>query len=1088
MIGAPTRLATPSADGRYLSPLLDRQFTDEQLAVITAPLAPQLVVAGAGSGKTTVMAARVVHAVAWHGLPPSAVLGLTFTNKAAAELAARVRESLRRLRDARLLDTDPSVDDLPVVATYHAYAAGVLADHALRIGREPLSTLLTEAGRWQLAGRVVRRASGPFSDLPWTPSTVTRYVLELDGELSEHLVDIAAVRAVDRRAIAEISAMPSPVKALIEVAAAARAREQLLDLVEAYRERKRAVDAVDFGDQVALAAQIAQRSPAVGALERDEHRLVLLDEYQDTGVAQRILLSHLYGTDHSVTAVGDPCQSIYGWRGASVGNLLRFFEHFSCGTANDLLQLSTNFRSGGRLLDVANAVSTKLRAARPGARRPHVSVRQLQPRPGAESSGAAAGEARCAFLPTAAEEAVWIAQEVAAAVAAGAAAGEVAVLCRRRSDFPRLYEQLVAYGLPVEVIGLGGLLDLPEVADAVATLEILVEPTANPALIRLLTGPRWAIGPRDLAALGRRARRLASIEGAGGRVSADDDPTGEAALAQATAGVDPCDVVSLVDAVESPGHPAAYSAEALERFRQLADEIGRLRRVLEQPVVEAVQEVISVTGLDVEVLSGSTQQATAASANLAAFLDHAAAFIGVEGESDVRGFLDWLAAAREAEDGLDVGGVSAADTVKLLTVHKAKGLEWDVVAVPGLVVGTFPSDRGRSLWTAAARMLPYSLRGDADDLPADPAEWSADAIKAFKSACREEADEEERRLGYVALTRARSRLLLSGYVWSPSRVTPCRPAPYLEETRERLRADGVAAVVWTDPDAAVGLTNPLLDRPADTAWPAALDAGALAARRLAAERVTAAHAGADLLRGLTLPPDELATLRQWEQEADLLLTELADERAALREVPVPRSLTASQVVRLRADPDGLAADLARPMPRRPSAAARRGTRFHAWVEELFSDRPMIATEELAGSAEADLPEDADLEALRAAFELSPYARRRPHRVEAPFQLVVGAHLIRGRIDAIYALGEGQWEVIDYKTGGRPRDPAAAALQLAVYRLAWAGIAGVPAEQVSAGFLYVPTGEVVRPPDLPDLDGLAGLLSAAGGPVEGAQSP
>ena len=1073
---AAIRQLGPAADGRYLSRLLDREFTDEQLAVITAPLAPQLVVAGAGSGKTTVMAARVVHAVSWHGLPPAAVLGLTFTNKAAAELAMRVRECLRRLRDAHLLDADPMADDLPTVSTYHAYAAGVLADHALRIGREPLSSLLTEAGRWQLAGRVVRRAAGPFADLPWTPATVTRYVLELDSELSEHLVDIAAVRAVDRRVIADIAGLAKPLKAASEVAAAARAREQLLDLVEAYRDRKRAVDAVDFGDQVALAARIAQRCPEVGAQERAEHQLVLLDEYQDTGVAQRVLLSKLYGKDHAVTAVGDPCQSIYGWRGASVGNLLRFFEHFSGESAREPLQLSTNFRSGGRLLDVANAVSTKLRAPKPGARRPHVPVNELLPRPGAETGG----ETRCAFLPTAGDEAAWVAEEVADAVAAGVSPGEVAVLCRRRSDFPRLHEQLVARGLPVEVVGLGGLLDLPEIADVVATLEVLVEPTANSALVRLLTGPRWAIGPRDLAALGRRARWLATAESDGSRVSADDDPTGEAALAQATAGVDPCDVISLAEAVDSPGDPARYSAAAVARFGQLADEITRLRRVLEQPVVEAVQEVIAAIGLDVEVLSVTVGQATAASANLAAFLDHAAAFTGVEGESDVRGFLDWLAAAREAEDGLDVGGVSAADTVKLLTVHKAKGLEWDVVVVPGLVVGTFPSDRGRSLWTGAARLLPYSLRGDAGDLPADPPEWTTTAMTTFKEACRSDHDEEERRLGYVALTRARRTLILSGYVWSPSRSTPCKVAPYLQETRQRLLADGKDALVWTDPEESAGLTNPLLTAPVDSAWPAALDAGALAARRVAAERVTATLQGADLLRGARLSAVDLAALRQWEREAALLLTELAEERAAVHDVPVPRSLTASQLVRLRADPAGLAADLARPMPRRPSQAARRGTRFHAWVEEMFADRPLIAAEDLAGSAEAKLPEDAELDALRAAFERSSYARQRPHRVEAPFQLVVGSHLVRGRIDAVYALGEGHWDVIDYKTGGRPRDPAAAALQLAVYRLAWAGIAGVPPERVGAGFLYVPTGEVVRPADLPDLAGLARLLDAAGG--------
>src|SRR5439155_17399870 len=146
----------PEASGRYLRELLRTDFTDAQLAIATHDLTPQLVVAGAGSGKTMVMAARVVHAVAWQGVAPGRILGLTFTNKAAGELAARVRTSLAKLPTTD--KPDEYDDDQPTVATYHSYAATIVRDHALRIGREPYTALLTEATQWQLAMRVARAA------------------------------------------------------------------------------------------------------------------------------------------------------------------------------------------------------------------------------------------------------------------------------------------------------------------------------------------------------------------------------------------------------------------------------------------------------------------------------------------------------------------------------------------------------------------------------------------------------------------------------------------------------------------------------------------------------------------------------------------------------------------------------------------------------------------------------------------------------------------------------------------------------------------------------------------------------------------
>ena len=216
---------------------------------------------------------------------------------------------------------------------------------------------------------------------------------------------------------------------------------------------------------------------------------------------------------------------------------------------------------------------------------------------------------------------------------------------------------------------------------------------------------------------------------------------------------------------------------------------------------------------------------------------------------------------------------------------------------------------------------------------------------------------------------------------------------------------------------------------------------------------------------------------EWQREVDQLLDELAASSAAVRDVVLPRTLSASQVVALADDPEGFARSLARPMPRRPSQAARKGTAFHAWVEHLFEAKPLFDTDDLAGAADdlwSDDVEGPALAELQASFSAGPYGDVAPFAVEAPFELVVAGRLLRGRIDAVYRTDSG-YDVVDYKTGLKPSNPRAVALQLAIYRLAWAGICGVPVDQVGAAFLYVRTGQLVRP-ELASAQEIAALLS------------
>lgn len=1074
-------------DPEQLKELLGIPFTPEQTACITAPPAPQVIVAGAGSGKTTVMAARVVWLVGTGQVAPERVLGLTFTNKAAGELAERVRKALVR---AGVTDPDPADPDHtpgePQISTYHAFAGRLLTEHGLRLGLEPSVRLLADATRFQLAANVLRAAQGPFHALTKSVTSLVEDVLALDGELSEHLVDPARLRAHDARLLTEVEGVRLTNEKLRKVPQAARARGELLGLVEEYRARKRAHERIDFGDQIALAARLA-RIPEVGRALREQFSVVLLDEYQDTSVAQRVLLAGLFGegTGHAVTAVGDPCQAIYGWRGASVANLDDFPRHFphTDGTPARRHSLSENRRSGGRLLHLANGLAAPLRQR-------HAGVEALRAGPGAEHEG----RVRCALLDTRAEETAWLADSLAHLVTTGTPPGEIAVLCRGAADFAEIQGALVARDIPVEVVGLSGLLHLPEIADLVAVCEVLQDPTANASLVRLLAGPRWRIGPRDLALLGRRAGLLVRHQ----RGGPDDDP--DQRLAAAVEGADPAELSSLADALDtfldSGGHEdeLPFSAEARVRFARLAAEIRDLRRTLADPLMDVLHRVLAVTGLEVELAASPHAVAARRRETLGQFLDIAAGFASLDGEATLLAFLGFLRTAVQYEKGLDSSLPGGENTVKVLTAHKAKGLEWDVVAVPGLVAKQFPSEQARDSWLSQPKVLPYALRGDAATLPGIR-EWSAKGLKDHDTALRDHQATEELRLGYVTFTRPRSLLLGSGHWWGPSQKKPRGPSAFLDALRVHCEDDPAHGEVehWTDPPEE-GEANPALEEPAeDRVWPLPLDADALAMRQDAAGLVR---------RHLEAAPDEAGTppaaaepeltteearaAAAWDRDLDALTDELRRSRTAVRDVPLPRTLTATQLLRVAADPERFARELARPMPRPPQPAARRGTRFHAWVESRFDalTLPMLGPDELPGT-DGDGPDggeppriadERDLEALKEAFERTPYAHRTPHRVEAPFQLSLAGRVVRGRIDAVYrdltADGGVRYDIVDWKTGaGREADP----LQLAVYRLAWAEARGVPLTAVSAAFLYVRSGELHRPEPLPDRAELERLL-------------
>jgi DNA helicase-2/ATP-dependent DNA helicase PcrA len=656
----------------------------------------------------------------------------------------------------------------------------------------------------------------------------------------------------------------------------------------------------------------------------------------------------------------------------------------------------------------------------------------------------------------------------------------VAVLARARKQFHGIATALRARDVPVEVVGLGGLLAVPEVSDVVATLTVLVDPAAGDALGRLLTGARWRIGPRDLAALNARARALVHTRRAGER------PAGEKAEQERPATTEPVERGSIVEALDDLGDASAYSVEGFRRLRRLAAELRHLRDRLGEPLPDLVDDVARTLGLETELASAPEVSPAGARAHLDALHGVAAEFVELAELPSLPAFLGYLRDADEHERGLEPGEVAVnPEAVQLLTGHSAKGLEWDVVAVPGLTVGQFPSTTDTSdSWITDPGAVPADLRTtDRGELPAFvlPVPGSGDqaavedARLTYVQAWKDFGTEEEVRLGYVAVTRARHQLVCSGSWWRDGKRV-CGSSSLLETVKAACEAGAGTVGHWA-PRPEDDATNPALAE-----WPV----GVWPADPLSSGRRRALTAAAELVRAAAPHPLDPAvalaggdpTVADWVRDADLLLRERTRAAGPTVDVPLPSHLSVSALVTLRRDPAELARRLRRPMPAAPAPQARRGTAFHAWLEERFGAARLLDLDELPGSGDQAAAPDSALAELQAAFLAGEWADRQPREVEVPFETPLGPLMLRGRIDAVFEDGAGGFEVIDWKTGPPPSgaELSAAGVQLAAYRLGWSRLAGVPVERVSAGFHHVAANVTVRPVDLLDEAGLLALVS------------
>ncbi|MCE3292098.1 MAG: helicase UvrD, partial [Arthrobacter sp.] len=860
-------LPAPAFSPEELSALLGEKHlpTAEQSAIISSPLTPRLVIAGAGSGKTATMADRVVWLVANGWVRPEEVLGVTFTRKAAGELASRIRAKLSSLQRIAAADAGHAVfpagllstDALePKVSTYHSFASGIVSDYGLRLGIERDVVLLGGAQAWQLASEVVEAYDGEYAHFRVAKSTLVKAVIQLAGECAEHLREPAEVQAWLMERLSAYEGLPyvagakkNSTQAAAELAGMLRTRASVADLVGRYAAAKRARGALDFGDLVALAAKVAREVPLAADMERQRYRVVLLDEFQDTSHAQLVLFSRLFGDGHAVTAVGDPNQSIYGFRGASAGQLFHFVREFPvrveephAGTATfrpaPVSYLTTAWRNGQNILAAANLIAAPLNAAAsaagPAGERASaaaVEVPSLQPSPAAVQGRVIMGR-----FATDEDEAAAIARDVLRfrvtdfemQAAASPVPPAMAVLCRRRAQMECIRREFEANGIPYEIVGLGGLLDTPEIVDLVSTLRVLADPGRSDSLMRLLAGARWRIGPADLMAFRDWSSHLARRRAQNAADAAVADESAESA--DVVIEGDLTDGASLVEALDwlpregwLSAHGRSLTPAALERLHQLATELRHLRGLLGDDLTTLLGEVERAMLLDIEVAARPGISIHQARRNLDAFQDAAAGFLQTAQRVDVLAFLAWLEAAAAEEGGLEVPPPDVNhEAVQLLTVHASKGLEWDVVFVPGLNAGAFPSSRD-SRWSSGSAALPWPLRGDRADLPQwdldqpDQKGW-LDAEKDFKADVQAHGEAEERRLAYVAYTRAKHVLWVSSAAWVGGRGSLAEMSPFLAEL-EPLAGEGAAPGPFNPDGGTVARIHP--DSVAEEALPEA---------------------------------------------------------------------------------------------------------------------------------------------------------------------------------------------------------------------------------------------------------------------------
>lgn len=1085
--------------------------TDEQCAIIEADLTPGITIAGAGSGKTTVVSQRVLYLVANGLVEPQQIIGLTFTNKAAGEMSDKISSHFATFRKKEGI-TSPSTE-MPTIQTYNSFASGLVSEYGATIGVEPDTQVLDDASAIELADQIVATAHPDFIPAGKSRSSLVKELIQLAGQANEHLrtpediityLDTCLYAFLNREFIDDCIAAIKRKKSIspqekedhisllqeltapyldtpgklwpadiaeqvfthlesLEICtqiADVRNKKRLAHLLDTFASVKNQNRAMQFSDQVSFAYQAMMADPNIVESERAKWKVVFLDEYQDTSDSQVKMLKTLFA-GLPITAVGDPRQSIYAWRGASELNIEGFPHDFvSPGQRAASFTMTTSFRNSQRVLAIANAIAGRLPEDSEDTRlKPITTNNEVTSPLGDVEVSVTQGKTHPTYVSDQLESLVeWMRGRT----------GHRAVLVRKRMHFAPVAQALTAAGFDVQVVGDAGGMGDPFVADTVAILNVATDPHAVEHLMRLLTGRVCSLGAHDLRAFNTIVKN-----------------------ANAEASATPLTAVECVDSFATREY-SELSLQANERLRSLAFKLREVRKN-HGGAIHMIRTIMRVFDMSYELASLPHERAESHRANIDTFVSAVSSYVARNPTVSMTAVLAWLELANE-HDAISPPPESLDESaVTIMTVHASKGLEFDAVALPFLTMGDLPTQpRSYQAWLTLGE-LPYPLRGDATKLPhLDLAQEPHVSVSEMKNMFKQsQADKEdiedfidaesidekqlpirdqialyhrrqERRLAYVAVTRAKAHLWLGASYWG-HRTTANQLSPFLLEAIGTLNVAGAnIEIPECEPDKPEGL-------PVEVQWPPVISEAEQKKQSRTRDFVRS-QAPLDLDSPVSIGDEGFHRVFARVQKI------MSDARP--QPPRVPQRMSTTDLVKYRANADAYMREVQRPMPQQPSEYAALGTAFHAWVEQHFGQSALTDIHEAQMRKALPAHVRKRFDSLVATFERSAYANRVPHAVELPFELELGGRKVPGKIDAVFKDGD-RVTVVDWKTGRKPSADIldTMATQLAIYVHAVQKLPEYADCEVGAEFYFVGSDETFTPDTLPSLD-IAGILDAA----------